>query len=348
MAIEFRCNQCGQLLRVPEDSAGKHARCPKCQALMAVPQPAAIELPIQSPAETSAAPNALPLPSTAVATPPEKSVNESPFAPAPLPTTEPGATSAGNPFGEKVGENPFAGPTAGNLNPYASPATFTSYQPTYDMAGLRTGLPWDTEPRTFGCWFRTVRIILGMPSQAFLMMHQHGGLGPPIRYSIYGIGMPAAAAMVLAVPILFLILAAQPAGNETFGVLILGVLAIVLGVTVYILLIATVGNLIAAAIWHLFLMLVGGARQPYETTFRVTAYVYGSLMWLNFIPYIGGCAASIWIIVLLIIGLSKAHEIPAGKAVLAVLLPFGLCVGVYFFFILSFVVGLPFLERLGG
>ena len=32
MAIEFRCSQCSQLLRVPDDRAGKNARCPKCGA----------------------------------------------------------------------------------------------------------------------------------------------------------------------------------------------------------------------------------------------------------------------------------------------------------------------------
>jgi phage FluMu protein Com len=37
MTIEFRCGQCNQLLRVPDNSAGKNARCPKCQALMQVP-----------------------------------------------------------------------------------------------------------------------------------------------------------------------------------------------------------------------------------------------------------------------------------------------------------------------
>ena len=37
MPIEFRCSQCGQLLRVPETATGKSARCPKCQALMTVP-----------------------------------------------------------------------------------------------------------------------------------------------------------------------------------------------------------------------------------------------------------------------------------------------------------------------
>src|SRR6476660_4516160 len=41
MPLEFRCTQCGQLLRVPDTAAGKQARCPKCQALMAVPFAAA-------------------------------------------------------------------------------------------------------------------------------------------------------------------------------------------------------------------------------------------------------------------------------------------------------------------
>lgn len=37
MAIEFRCRQCGRLLRVPDDAAGKSAQCPECQGLTTVP-----------------------------------------------------------------------------------------------------------------------------------------------------------------------------------------------------------------------------------------------------------------------------------------------------------------------
>jgi len=352
MSIEFRCSQCGQLLRVPADSAGKHARCPKCQALMAVPQADAnapsspVPVPDAAPAAPtlSAPPPPQPLP------PPEKPASESPFTPASASALGTSAAAAGNPFSEAVGENPFAGPAKGNLNPYASPAGFASYKPAYDMTGLRTGLPWDVEPRTFSCWFRTVRAVLGMPSQAFLMMHQHGGLGPPIQYSIYGIGMPVAAAMMLAIPILLLVfLTQQPAGDvsmTTGGIALAGV-GIVLFAALYVVIAATAGNLVAAAIWHLFLMLVGGARQPFETTFRVTSYVYGSLMWLQFIPYIGGCAAGIWTIVLLIIGLSKAHEVPASKPMLAILLPIGVCVGLYFLFFLTAIVGPVLFERLG-
>ena len=91
MPIEFRCSQCNQLLRVPDDSAGKAARCPKCQALMSVP------------AGESALPPAV-------------------FV-QPMGAPPPPPPSSGNPFGDSGGRNPFGEPASSpNLNPYASPA----------------------------------------------------------------------------------------------------------------------------------------------------------------------------------------------------------------------------------
>lgn len=37
MAIQFACSACGQILQTPDQTAGKKTRCPKCQAVMAVP-----------------------------------------------------------------------------------------------------------------------------------------------------------------------------------------------------------------------------------------------------------------------------------------------------------------------
>ncbi len=37
MPIELKCPSCGQTLRVPDDAAGKHARCAECQAVILVP-----------------------------------------------------------------------------------------------------------------------------------------------------------------------------------------------------------------------------------------------------------------------------------------------------------------------
>jgi phage FluMu protein Com len=37
MPIEFRCGQCGRLLKTPDDTAGRQAQCPACGSLSTVP-----------------------------------------------------------------------------------------------------------------------------------------------------------------------------------------------------------------------------------------------------------------------------------------------------------------------
>jgi hypothetical protein len=84
---------------------------------------------------------------------------------------------------------------------------------------------------------------------------------------------------------------------------------------------------IASGILHLCLMIVGGARKPFETTFRVVCFSSGSTSLLSMIPFCGGLISGVWNIVLEIIGVARAHEIDTGKAVLAVLLPIIVCCG---------------------
>jgi phage FluMu protein Com len=38
MPIEFRCTQCGKLLRTADTTAGKQAKCPSCGAVVTIPQ----------------------------------------------------------------------------------------------------------------------------------------------------------------------------------------------------------------------------------------------------------------------------------------------------------------------
>ncbi len=37
MPIDFSCNHCGKKLRVPDDFAGKKAKCPQCQEVVSIP-----------------------------------------------------------------------------------------------------------------------------------------------------------------------------------------------------------------------------------------------------------------------------------------------------------------------
>src|SRR2546425_12640500 len=83
MAIEFSCPSCNQLLRVPDESAGKNAKCPKCSTVVQIPAGAAKQ----------------PLPSS-----------DRP----PSGTSQPAKP---NPFSETVSANPYATPTAASFQP---------------------------------------------------------------------------------------------------------------------------------------------------------------------------------------------------------------------------------------
>lgn len=51
MAIEFLCSGCSNTLRVPDEHAGKHARCPQCSSVNSIPTQS------QQPAPTPIEPN---------------------------------------------------------------------------------------------------------------------------------------------------------------------------------------------------------------------------------------------------------------------------------------------------
>ncbi len=84
---------------------------------------------------------------------------------------------------------------------------------------------------------------------------------------------------------------------------------------------------IGSAVVHVCLMIVGGANQPFETTFRVLAFSHGSTGPLQMIPVCGGMIAGVWALVCNCIGLARAHETDTGRAVLAVFLPVIVCCG---------------------
>jgi hypothetical protein len=89
-------------------------------------------------------------------------------------------------------------------------------------------------------------------------------------------------------------------------------------------LLIVIALLIATAIDHLFLMIVGGAKNGIAATLRALCYAQAPSVFL-ILPFCGGPIAGIGTLVLTIIGLSAAHRISTGRAAVAVLLPAVLC-----------------------
>lgn len=178
--------------------------------------------------------------------------------------------------------------------------------------------------------WETIKVVLTKPSEAFATMKREGGLGGPLLYPvIFGsIGSIAGLAYQFLMN-LGTSAVAQQASHQSGGINP----AIFAGMTGGMLLVLAVfmpafiamGTFIGAGILHLSLMICGGAKQPFETTFRTYCYVQGSAGILQVVPLCGAMVSGIWALVCLCIGLSKTQEISTGKAVLAVLLPTVVC-----------------------
>lgn len=335
MPIEFRCSQCNQLLRVSDQSAGKSARCPKCQTTLKVPGEAAAAT---QPAST---------PSPAAASDPFSfntgAASSSPFPPAPAagggfgggapPKPDPYAPAgfgdplggtASNPFGQS---KPAGGGTALGLNPYASPAASASFAPGMITSpyGVRPGLPWETQGGSLGTWWETAKLCMLSPTQAFSMMRTEGGLGSPIMFALVGGMIGAAGAAFWQLVFGVIMIAAAGGGGEATGVMLVQIVFQMVWQFVAAALAATVGLLIGAGIMHLFLMLVGAGKNGYEATFRTLAFANGSLGWMQIIPIIGPLVGAIWMLVIQVIGLSKAQDTDIGKVILALVLEIVAC-----------------------
>lgn len=83
---------------------------------------------------------------------------------------------------------------------------------------------------------------------------------------------------------------------------------------------------VAAGVTHLLLRLLGDGRHGFDTTLRVFCYAHSPALF-GIIPLLGGLVGSIWMVVLLVIGLREAQGTDGWKAALAVLLPFMVLMG---------------------
>lgn len=85
-------------------------------------------------------------------------------------------------------------------------------------------------------------------------------------------------------------------------------------------------------VYHMLLMLFGGAKESFAVTFAATCYVFGATSPLIIIPIpcCGHLVMFVWGMVSLSIALAVVHRTDAPRAAAAVVIPFVLCCGGYF------------------
>lgn len=209
-------------------------------------------------------------------------------------------------------------------------ASLTSGQALPGASGDRTGPAWE-QRETLG-WVKaiveTVKPALLQPAVCFSTMRREGGLGAPLTYAavVGGTGCALNYLYNLLFQGAFAALFTSMGQSASQARIQMG-MGVAMSIVMMILspLLAVIATLFNAGITHLCLMLFKGANHPFEVTARVSSYAFSSAMVLYAIPFCGGYVGAIWGIVIMCIGLAKAHECSTEKAVGAVLLPMGVC-----------------------
>jgi hypothetical protein len=224
-----------------------------------------------------------------------------------------------------VAEKPAAAPpVSGAMGTNALPVFPSSSSSGAAASG--GGLPWEHREQLgiFKAYFDTVSMVLTKPGEAFAMMKTEGDMMGPMLFALIGgsAGLIVFFLLQIGLQSIGVMGSGQNAITDMFGMGI-GILFFIVLVPVMMI----VGMFVGSGILHLCLMIVGGAKKPFETTFRVVCFSSGSTYLLSMIPFCGGTIAGVWNIVLECIGLARAHETDTGKAVMAVLLPIIVCCG---------------------
>ncbi len=226
-------------------------------------------------------------------------------------------------FAADIGASPAAPP------PRAVPTSTTPAAiagPASQTVAPRSGLPWDQrqEKGFFRAFIETLQMVLTRPSDAFTAMKREGGFGEPLIYALIGGCVGGVVSFLFTLGLQSIgIFADRHNALATMAGMGIGSLAFIILLPLLI----VIGLFIGTAIVHVCLMIVGGANQSFETTFRVLAFSQGSTGPLQMIPLCGGLIAGIWALIINCIGLARAHETETGRAVLAVLLPLIVCCG---------------------
>jgi hypothetical protein len=174
--------------------------------------------------------------------------------------------------------------------------------------------------------FETVKLLATSPSEAFQRMPVTGGIGRPLLFAI-AIGWIGVAVNV-AWNVLFQG-AWLPFMQNANDVAQMGAaygFTIGWGLVVAVLapLFIIIGVFVAAVVFHLMLLIVGGASRDFETTVRVVCYTQTAQL-AGIIPCCGSIIGLVWTIVLYTVGFSTAHQTSQGKALVAIFLPVVLC-----------------------
>ena len=186
------------------------------------------------------------------------------------------------------------------------------------LADLAEGIPWeDPVHGLFRDLVRTIGLVLFHPDDFFRRMPRHGDWLAPLAFGL----ITGSVGLILSWfwPILLGAMLWEASPFQELGLTSFfeagGAVLLVIAAP---LLVALALGVFSAAV-HLMLLLVMGGGGGFQATFRVLAYSQAASLF-NIVPAVGGLAGGLWMLVLEVLGLSRAHDIGLFRAVFALLI----------------------------
>ncbi|MFH1092360.1 MAG: YIP1 family protein [Pseudomonadota bacterium] len=196
--------------------------------------------------------------------------------------------------------------------------------PPLPAAARRAGIPWE-EGRGgfFRDLFSTVKQVLFSPLDFFSRLPSGRGQRSPFAFAFW---CGTAGLFFSFIWQGLLILAPTLAGFSGDSLSLADAIpaAVILGLAVLSPLFTIIILYIYSGLTHLFLMIVRGANGGFEATFQTVAYGWATQL-LNIVPFLGGMASAVYLLILMILGLPKVHRVGTGRVLVALLvIPIGL------------------------
>ncbi len=174
----------------------------------------------------------------------------------------------------------------------------------------------------------SIRAILLEPGKAFSTMRETGGYGAPLFFFVLLGTIGGLVGVFYNVVLQVVGVAGMP--KDDVAATVFGS-ALGIGLVIMLLPVMFVATaFVSAGLIHLSLMIIGGAKKPFEATFRVACYSGGATAVFQLLPVCGAIVASVYNFVLMVKGLSQVHSITTLRASIAVILPTLVCCGLVF------------------
>lgn len=203
--------------------------------------------------------------------------------------------------------------------------------------------PWEKRDE-LGFWpavTQTFKLVLFSPEKMFRTLVVKEGMKEPLAFGLLTGSIGSMFGF-------FWQLVLMSVGVVAFGAPFfghLGIWFILLAMAVFVPIFVLIGIYLYSLVLHLLLVIVRGAGNGFEATFRVVCFSQ-AVQVLGIVPLLGGWVAGIWQLVVQIIGLKEIHETSYFRVITAFLIP------VFALILLIFLIVIPlafhFLGNIGG